>query len=204
MDMWFAAQATFPLAVLIGVSCGELGHDPAKSQSCCTLLYPYPEIFIPMTTKKPFLQAGFLDYLVGLSDVVPLSLDESLPDPLVRTLVSSDGTGALTKAVGSLIQLLGAQRAMLQASFDTELAADELRRYQKFARPGQPSPHIVQLRQKQAAARQATNQSKQSFLKAALAFSWDAGIEVPPRMTLEKFIVGWIDVNVPKGFLAAG
>ena len=92
---------------------------------------------------------------------------------------------------------------MLQASFETEVVADELRRYQKFARPGQPSPHIVQLRQQQGVARQATSQSKQSFIKAAAAFVREAGIEVPQRMALEVFITGWIDANVPKEPVAA-
>ena len=98
-----------------------------------------------------------------------------------------------------MIELLKARKAVLKASFDTEMVADALRRYQKFARPGQPSAHIVQLRQQQAAARQASSQSKQSFIKAAAAFVRAVGINVPPRVALEVFITGWIDANVPKG-----
>lgn len=126
-----------------------------------------------------------------------------MPPTLARILLSSDGTGKLTPAAAHLIQLLRARKAMLQASFETEVVADELRRYQKFARPGQPSPHIVQLRQQQGVARQATSQSKQSFIKAAAAFVREAGIEVPQRMALEVFITGWIDANVPKEPVAA-
>lgn len=92
-----------------------------------------------------------------------------------------------------LPRLIAARAAMRQAADDTALAADELRRYQKFARPGQPSAHIVQLRQKQAAARQASARAKQAFLKAALEFTRDAGLTPPPRVTLEAFVLGWLD-----------
>ncbi|MFC5743696.1 hypothetical protein [Dyella tabacisoli] len=109
----------------------------------------------------------------------------------------------MTKAAGHLIELLKAKQAMLQASFDTELAADELRRYQKFAKPGQPSPHIVQLRQKQAAARQASSLSRQSFIKAAAGFVREADIDVPQRVALDVFITVWINANVPKAFVVA-
>ena len=90
---------------------------------------------------------------------------------------------------------------MLQAAFDTEMVADELRRYQKFSKPGQPTSHIVFLRQKQAGARHASNQSKQSFIRAAAAFVRDAGIEISPRVSLEVFATGWIDANVPAEFV---
>jgi hypothetical protein len=153
--------------------------------------------------QMSFPQAGFLNYLELISESSPQVASSPLSPPLARILLTSDGTGALTKAAGNLIQLLKAQKATLQAAFDTELAADELRRYQKFAKPGQPSPHIVQLRQKQAAARQASSQSKQSLIKAAAAFVRDAGIEVPQRVALEVYITRWIDLNVPKEFVPA-
>ncbi|SFS17087.1 hypothetical protein SAMN05216570_3464 [Dyella sp. OK004] len=156
-----------------------------------------------MATQTPFPHAGFLSQLELLADSAPAAAVASLSPSLSRLLLTSDETRPLTEAAGWLIQLLKAQQARLQAAFDTELAADELRRYQKFAKPGQPSPHIVQLRQKQAAARQASNISKQSFLKAAAAFVREAGIEIPPRVTLEDFITGWIDTNVPKTSAAA-
>lgn len=98
-----------------------------------------------------------------------------------------------------LIQLLQAQAATRQAAHAIEQVADELRRYQKFVRPGPPSPHIVQLRRQQAAARQAASLSRQSFIKAAAAFVRAAGLAVPPRVPLEAFITGWIEVNVPAG-----
>jgi hypothetical protein len=71
--------------------------------------------------------------------------------------------------------------------------------YQKFAKAGQPSAHIVQLRQQQAAARQAGSQARQAFIKAAAAFVRTAGIDVPPRVALERFVIDWLDANVPKG-----
>ncbi|MBB6241466.1 hypothetical protein [Rhodanobacter sp. MP1X3] len=156
-----------------------------------------------MATQKPFLQAGFLNHLELLGASAPLIAGVPLPPPLARILLASDGTGALTKAADDLIHLLRARKAMLQASFDTELAADELRRYQKFAKPGQPSPHTIHLRQKQAAARQASSLSKQSLVKAAASFVRNAGIEVPQRVALEVFITDWIDSNVPKAFVLA-
>ena len=154
-----------------------------------------------MTTKKSFLQAGFLDYLEGLNGSSSAIADIALPPPLVHILLATDNNGRLSKAGEHLITLLQARRAVRQAAFDTELAADELRRYQKFVKPGRPSPHIVGLRQKQAAARQATNVAKQSFVKAASAFVREAVIEVPPRLAIEVFIEHWIDANVPKGFV---
>jgi hypothetical protein len=156
-----------------------------------------------MATQMHFPQAGFLNYLEHISESAPQVARAPLSPLLDHMLLTSDGSGELTKAAGHLIQLLKAQKATLQAAFDTELAADELRRYQKFAKPGQPSAHIVQLRQKQAAARQASSQSKQALIKAAAAFVRDAGIEVPERVALELYITRWIDSNVPKEFVPA-
>lgn len=153
-----------------------------------------------MATPKPFPQAGFLHHLERLNESALLIADTQLPSPLARLLLAANGSGALTKAAAHLIQLLHARKATLQAAFDTEQVADELRRYQKFARPGQPSPHIVRLRQQQAAVRQASSLSKQSYIKAAAAFVREAGIEVPQNMALEAFTTRWIDANVPVGF----
>lgn len=98
----------------------------------------------------------------------------------------------------SLATLLAAYRATWQAAADTTMVADDLRRYQKFAKPGKPSPHIVQLRQQQARARQDTNIARQGLIKAAGAFVRDAGMAVPATTTLEAFIVEWIDRHVPR------
>ena len=117
-----------------------------------------------------------------------------LPPLLERLLVPPESRA---KVMTSLALLLTARKATLQAAFDTTLAADELRRYQKFAKPGKPSAHIVQLRQKQAAARQATSIARQSLIKAATVFVRDAGIDVPERTPLDVFIIDWIGTHVP-------
>ncbi|OOG49604.1 hypothetical protein [Rhodanobacter sp. C01] len=153
-----------------------------------------------MATKMPFPQAAFLNHLELLEKSSPLAANAALSPSLAHILFASDETVTLTKSAGCLIELLKARQATLQAAFDRELAADELRRYQKFAKPGQPSAHTVQLRQKQASARQASSQSKQSFIKVAAAFVREAGIEIPQRVALEEFITHWIDANVPKDF----
>ncbi|OOG65358.1 hypothetical protein B0E46_03130 [Rhodanobacter sp. B04] len=153
-----------------------------------------------MAAKTSFPHDSFLRHLELFDEATPTVAGMTLPPPLARILLTSDVTGALTKAADCLIPLLKARQAMLQAAFDTELAADELRRYQKFAKAGQPSAHTVQLRQKQASARQASSRSKQSFIKVAAAFVREAGIEIPQRVALEEFITHWIDANVPKDF----
>lgn len=98
-------------------------------------------------------------------------------------------------AQAALLDVRKAAEAMKQAAADTTTVADELRRYQKFAKPGQPSPHIVQLRQAQARARQSGNHAKQAFLKASTTFVREAGLTVPPRVTLEAFVTGWLAAN---------
>ena len=155
-----------------------------------------------MDTLQPFPHAGFLSQLQSLGASVCIDARTPLSAPLARVLMAVNESGKPAPAIAPLIQLLQARRAVWQASSDTRVVADELRRYQKFARPGQPSSQIVQLRQQQAAARQASSQARQSFIKAAAAFVRAADIEVPQRMALEVFIVGWIDANVPKAFVA--
>jgi hypothetical protein len=154
----------------------------------------------PMDTPKSFPHAGFLSQLESLGASVCID-DARMPlsVPLTRVLMLGDEkTGQPAPATASLIHLLQARQAVWQASFDAGVVADELRRYQKFARPGQPSAQIVRLRQQQAAARQAGSQARQAFIRAAVAFVRDADIPVPPRMALEVFITDWIDANVPK------
>ena len=152
-----------------------------------------------MATLKPFLHTNFLQELERClaGDESPTSWSPTLREIL---LVSGDNAQP-APAAGHLIQLLHARRAVLKAAFDTEQVADDLRRYQKFAKPGQPSPHIVQLRRQQAATRRAFSQSRQSLIKSAAAFVRGTAIEVPPRATLELFINEWLDTNLPKDFM---
>ncbi|TBR39367.1 MULTISPECIES: hypothetical protein [Dyella] len=107
---------------------------------------------------------------------------------------ATDDPAALAQ---SLIVLLKARAATMQAAADTAFIADELRKFQKYAKPGRPSAHIIQLRQKQAAARQATNVARQSLIKAANAIIRQARVEVPERVSLDAFIVAWMDASVP-------
>ena len=127
--------------------------------------------------------------------------EAALPSWLAQALPHEGANTSPPALIHALIQLLVAKKGMWQAALDTGLVADELRRYQKFAKPGQPSAHIVRLRQQQAAARQASSLSRQSFIKAAAAFVREAGIEVPPRVTLEAFVTGWIDTRVSEAFI---
>ena len=149
-----------------------------------------------MGTLKPFLHVGFLHELERY--VAGGDRPTSWPPALGGILLIHGGNTQPSLAASHLIHLLHARKAVLQAAFDTEQVADELRRYQKFAKPGQPSPHIVQLRQHQASARRAANQSRQSLLKFASAFVREAAIEPPPRMALELFINEWLDASLPK------
>lgn len=154
-----------------------------------------------MNTTKSFPHAGFLSQLESLGGSAWSDARMSLSPRLMRALTTMDESGHA--ATASLIQLLQARQAVWQASLESSMVADELRRYQKFARPGQPSPHIVQLRQQQATVRRASSHAKQSYIATAAAFVRDAGIVVPARTALEVFITVWIDTNVPTEFVVA-
>ncbi|APG05784.1 hypothetical protein BJI69_19005 [Luteibacter rhizovicinus DSM 16549] len=95
----------------------------------------------------------------------------------------------------ALIDVRKAAQAMKQAATDTATVADELRRYQKFAKPGQPSPHLVQVRQSQARVRQASNQAKQAFLTASMRFVREAALKVPTKLSLEAYVTAWLAAN---------
>lgn len=148
-----------------------------------------------MTATMRFPYADFLSRLEQAGSEGSLEPIGALPPLLDRLLSTLHEPRA--NVMASLALLLIARKATLQAAFDTTLAADELRRYQKFAKPGKPSAHIVQLRQRQAAARQATSIARQSLIKAAASFVRDADIDVPERTPLDVFIIEWIDIHVP-------
>lgn len=99
----------------------------------------------------------------------------------------------------ALHALLKASEAVHRAAVSTAQVADALRRDQKFVRPGQPPPHLVRLRQQQAAARQATNQARQGFIVAADGLVRVFGLIVPARKSLEVFAQGWIEVAFQSG-----
>jgi len=143
-----------------------------------------------MSKTNVFRGAGFLARLEAVAD-----LPAGFP---VVVLTEGAEPATLNEAGQWLVQLLKAHEAETLAARDTDIAADELRRYQKFARPGQPSAHIVQLRQKQAAARQASARSRQAFLKAAMEFVRAAGLAAPQGKTLDAFAQAWIEIHIPK------
>lgn len=150
-----------------------------------------------MSTLKPFPQAGFLAALERADTSASRRWDAALPGPLSALLLSADGSGTLNDTARTLVALLKAREAMHRATYHVTLVADELRRYQKFAKPGQPSPHIVQIRQQQAAARLGSSQARQMLNVAAATFVREAHISVPPRLALDVFISEWINRHVP-------
>lgn len=146
-----------------------------------------------MAVPTPFPHADFLHELEqSIADGIrPMAWPPALAEILLTPTPPAS-------AAAHLVALLRARKAVLQAAFDTAQVADELRRYQKFVKPGRPSPHIVQLRQQQAAARQASSQSRQSLIKAAAAFVHETGIQPPARLALDAFIIQWMEANIPK------
>lgn len=149
-----------------------------------------------MATQKPFPQASYLTRLQRFdastdpaADGMPL-----LPEDLLHV---SDEGGRQGLPVSQLIELLKTRQAVLQAAFEIEQVADELRRCQRFARPGQPSAALVRLRQQQALVRQASSVARQQFVQAAAAFVRVSVIEVPPRLSLEAFMIQLIEINLP-------
>jgi hypothetical protein len=149
-----------------------------------------------MTVTTTFPLADCLAHLESLRATVMAPADNSLPPWLAQALPHENTRSP--KLFDCLVQLLTAKKGVWQAALDTELVADELRRYQKFVKPGRPSAHIVQLRQRQAAARQASSIARQSFIKAAAAFVREAGIDVPQHLALEAFVTSWIETQLPK------
>ena len=148
-----------------------------------------------MNTHKPVPFAGLLIQLQRLADRGENAARAELPTRLAELLTRDEnGHPAL---VDKLVQLLKARQAVLRASTETDPVADELRRYRKFVKPGQPSPMLVRLRQQQAAVQQASSVARQRFVIAAAAFAKAASIEVPARQTVEAFIVRWIELNLP-------
>lgn len=104
------------------------------------------------------------------------------------------------KGVNTINELVHRQcktyRPRFQASFAPEQVPMIWVGTMKTTKPGQSSPHVMRLRQQQAAARQASSLSRQSFIGMVAAFFRDARTKVPWRMALEMFITHWIGANV--------
>lgn len=157
----------------------------------------FPRVHV-VTAPIPFPYTHLLELLERSDASACADLNKQLSPDIAHLILSVDEPSRRTPAAASLASLLRARMAVMQAAFDTKLVADELRRYQKFAKPGKPEPHIVHLRRKQAAARQASSVARQSLIKAAAVFVREAGLEVPPRVALDAFITDWMDVNLPR------
>ncbi|WP_369943793.1 hypothetical protein [Xanthomonas medicagonis] len=148
-----------------------------------------------MATLPSFPQAAFVERLRSLDPTVALRTDAAIPPLLVAT---SDPAAPwrLSDTGHWLLQLLLARQALLQATHATTLSADALRRDQKFAPPGRPPLHLVQLRQQQAAAQQALRRAKQELAQAAVGFARSAGLSPPGKQGLSDFLLDWIERNV--------
>jgi len=145
-----------------------------------------------MATDTAFAQADFLERLQRLDASAAGLADAAIPPLLIAT---SDPAAPwqLSETGQWLLQVLKARQALSHAAHATTLSADALRRDQKFAPPGRPSLHLVQLRQQQAAAQQATRRAKQDFAQAAAGFARSAGLAPPTKLSLSEFLQRWID-----------
>jgi len=151
-----------------------------------------------VTAPIPLPYTHLLEVLERSDASAGMELEKQLSPDIARLILSADEPSRRTSVAASLASLIKARVAVMQAAFDSKLVADELRRYQKFAKPGKPEPHIVQLRRKQAAARQASSVARQSLIRAATVFVRDAGLDVPPRVALDVFITDWMDANLSR------
>lgn len=148
-----------------------------------------------MATDTAVAQADFLDRLQRLDPSAASLADAAIP-PLLIAGTDPAAPWRLSDTGQWLLQALKARQALLYAAQATTLSADALRRDQKFAPPGRPSLHLVQLRQQQAAAQQATRRAKQDFAQAAAGFVRSAGLAPPTKLSLSDFLQRWIDRHV--------
>ncbi|WP_369937184.1 hypothetical protein [Xanthomonas tesorieronis] len=148
-----------------------------------------------MATDTVFAQADFLDRLQRLDPSAAGLADAAIP-PLLIASADPAAPWRLSDTGQWLLRALQARRALLHAAHATTLSADALRRDQKFAPPGRPSLHLVQLRQQQAAAQQATRRAKQDFAQAAAGFVRSAGLAPATKLSLSDFLQRWIDRHV--------
>lgn len=131
-----------------------------------------------MTSSSPFPYAGLL---ASLQSAEPAAL----PVALQRRVDSPEH-------LASLREVLAAAERLHLSRQQIGLVADILRRDQKFARPGPPSPHLVRLRQQQAAARQAGNQAQLAWVRSATALVRCWNLTPTPGQTDEAFVTQWL------------
>lgn len=145
-----------------------------------------------MSTSSTFPQAQWLERLQHLRADPSLPREADVPAD-IRMAASADMDGLLD----ALIEVLSAREVVWQAVAETARVADELRKYQKFVKPGRPSAFIVQLRQQQASARQSSSLARQRFIRAGMAFLRVGALELPGKVTLEDFLPSWLDAHEP-------
>ncbi|MET0548929.1 MAG: hypothetical protein ABW002_06640 [Xanthomonas sp.] len=139
----------------------------------------------------PSSQTAFHTRLHALDPSVATIAGAAIPPLLVPA--PDDATALQLSDSGRwLVQVLDALDALHQATQASTLSADALRRDQKFAPPGRPSLHLVQLRQQQATAQQALRRANQALAQAAAGFVRSAGLTPPPRIGPVAFVQGWI------------
>ena len=102
-----------------------------------------------------------------------------------------DAAGGLSAAGAALRQALADLQALEAAGAEVRAVADILRRDQKFAPPGRPSLHLVQLRRQQASVQQAERAARQRAAASATAFVRAAGMALKPGQTAGEALARW-------------
>ena len=89
-----------------------------------------------MTALIRSVFAHLLEVLERSDASACVELNEQLPPNITSLILSADEPTRGAEAAASLASLLKARIAVTQAALDTRLVADELRRSQKYAKPG--------------------------------------------------------------------
>ncbi len=111
------------------------------------------------------------------------------PNAFDAALAAQGDVPALRPLLHSLLETA---HALFKAEADVGLVADMLRRDQKFAPPGRPSVHLVQLRKQQAAAKQAALIARQAHARAAQDFARAADLHITDRRTPIVATARWL------------
>lgn len=136
-----------------------------------------------MTSSRSFPHAASLARLQADPPLgLPTGVQARLHDP--------DHLASLREALSAAQRLHSSREQIGQV-------ADLLRRDQKFVRPGPPSPHLVRLRQQQAAARQAGNQAQQAWVRSATALVRCWQLSPPAGQAVETFVAQWLARSLP-------
>lgn len=126
----------------------------------------------------------------------PLLAQLQAADPQLATrangLLWDGASAALSPAGQALLRALLDQQAVTQAQAEVSAVADILRRDQKFAPPGRPSLHLVQLRRQQSAVQQAERLARQVAAASASAFIKHAGLSLKPGIAAGEFMAKWV------------